>query len=381
MGKPYDVAVIGLGAAGSAAAFHLARRGKRVIGLERFWPAHDRGSSHGRTRIIRQAYFEHEDYVPLLLRAYELWRELEAESGRELLLVTGGLMIGSPGSSVVSGALESARAHGLPHRVLDGGDLGREFPQLRVEPGEIALLEPEAGILFPEDCVRAHLDLAVRRGAELRFGVEAAFPRDPLAPGDGPVEIDAGGERIEAGRVVVTAGAWTMRLLPSLDIPLSVERVFVLWLEPTSDAAAFAPGRFPIFIWKRPGEVFYGFPAVRGDGVKVAFHHGGRTVDPDHVPREVTEDEVARMRRALARAIPALDGRLLGASTCIYTNTKDEHFAIGLLGGGRVALASACSGHGFKFSSVVGEVLADLATAGTTRLPIGFLGLDRPSLR
>lgn len=377
----WDVAVIGLGAMGSAAACHLARRGKRVIGLERFWPGHDRGSSHGRTRITRVAYFEHPDYVPLLKRAHELWRDLELETGRDLLIETGGLMIGPRESAVVSGALESARRHGLRHRLLEGAELARAYPQFRFRPEDVALHEEDAGVLLPEECVRAHHELALRAGAELRFGAPASFVVDPRET-TGPVEIEANGQRILAEKVVVTAGAWMSSVLPKGSGPrLNVERNVVFWFEPLRDPGAFAPPRLPIWIWDYPGHVSYGIPAVKGDAPKVAFHHMREPTDPDHLRRSVSMEEVETMRVRLAKAIPDLNGRLVAASACLYTNTEDEHFAIGPIAGGRVIIASACSGHGFKMSSVVGEVLADLAADGRTRHPIGFLSLEREGLK
>jgi sarcosine oxidase len=351
----FDAAVVGLGEMGSAACYHLARRGLRVLGLERFGPAHDRGSSHGSSRIIRQAYFEHPDYVPLLLRAYELWRELQAESGMRLLLRTGGLMIGPEEGAVVSGALKSARRHALAHKLLTPAELRRMIPAF--EPvREVALYEPEAGVLFPEDCVVAHLDGARRRGAVLRFGALVE-------------SLDS----IPAERVVITAGAWASRFLPNL--PLSVERVLLYWFEP-GDVAPFAPDRFPIWIWDVPGLAFYGFPSLDGETVKVAFHHGGEPADPDALRREVARAEVDRMRERLRRTIPALDAPLRRAVACMYTNTPDEHFAIGLERPG-AAFAAGFSGHGFKFASVVGEILADLVVDGKTRHEIGFLSPRR----
>jgi sarcosine oxidase len=388
--RPFDVAVLGLGGMGSAAAYHLAKRGRRVIGLEQHWPAHDRGSSHGRTRIIRLAYAEHPDYVPLLHRAYELWRELEAASGARLLVETGGLMIGSPHRKIVKGALESARAHGLAHRVFTPEEAKRAFPAFRLRPGEVAFLDERAGVLFPEDCVRAHHQLAAHHGAELRFGVKARVLDDLAALPDRPVQIDAGGDRIEAERVVLAAGAWTSTVARGLAPTLEVDRQVVHWFEPRSDAAAFEAGRFPVFIWDLRGEgakpagasSFYGIPNVRAEGVKIGFHEARERVeDPDRLRREVAPAEIERVRAILAEALPELDGKHLASSACMYTNTRDEHFAIGLARGGRAVLASPCSGHGFKFASVVGEILADLAIGGSTRHPIGFLGLDRPGLR
>lgn len=248
MGKTYDVAVLGLGGMGSAAAAHLARRGLRVLGLEQHGPSHTLGSSHGRTRIIRLAYSEHPDYVPLLLRAYELWKELEQESGSRLLIETGGLLIGRPASSIVAGAVASAKAHGLAHRILEPQELSERYPVFRIRPGEVAFLDPRAGILFPEDSVRAHHQLAVHHGAELRFGTRARFVDDLAALPAGPVRLEANGDTIEAARVVLAAGAWTSALAGRVAPRLAVSRQVVHWFKPRSDPAALEASRLPIFI-------------------------------------------------------------------------------------------------------------------------------------
>jgi sarcosine oxidase len=369
----YDAIVLGLGGMGSAAAFQLARRGRRVLGIEQFAPAHDRGSSHGESRIIRQAYFESPVYVPLVLRAYELWHELAAESGRELLQTTGGLMIGAESSEVVQGSLESARRYGLPHRLLDTTEIRREFPVFNVTD-EAALYEEAAGALFPEECILAHLDRAAALGAELRF--ETPVSRWRVT--DGGVAVDAGGETHSAERLVITAGAWNGRVLGELGLPLEVERNVLHWFEPHEPAQrpAFAAERFPIFIWDRSERSrgsfpLFGLPRLHGEGVKVGFHHSDRMVEPDRLPREVSDAEVAEVRARLREQIPLLDGELLRSVVCMYTNTPDEHFVIGLHPRlPQVAIAGGFSGHGFKFASVVGEILADLAIDGATHHPI-----------
>jgi sarcosine oxidase len=355
-----DVIVLGLGGMGSAAAYHLAGRGLRVAGVEQFTPAHDRGSSHGGTRIIRKAYFEDPSYVPLLLRAYELWRELDPS----LLRVTGGLMLSRAGEPVFAGALASARQHGLAHEVYDAGALRRRYPSLRVADDLVGLYEADAGVLLPEACVRAHLAGAAARGADLRFGARVA------AWEPGAVRL-ATGEVLRAPRLVVAAGAWARDLL---GLPLRIERQWVMWVPP------LAPD-LPVFIWSVGSPVardIYGLPDVTGQGYKVGFHHGGETIDPDAPRRPVSAEEVAALRGVLRAHIPALDAEPLATGTCMYSNTPDEHFALGLLPGEPgVAVAAGFSGHGFKFCSVVGEILADLACEGGTRHPIGPFALER----
>ena len=343
----HDVTIIGLGAMGSAAAWQLAKRGLRVLGLEQFTPAHDRGSSHGRTRVIRQAYFEHADYVPLVLRAYELWREIEAETKRTLFVKTGGLMIGPETGPVFRGSVDSARKHGLRHRILSRADLGREYPFMRFRPEDVALWEDEAGVVFAEDAVLAFQDRARELGAELRFGVTSELPE---------------------GKVVLTAGSWLPRFAPQL--PLRIERQVMHWFD--------LPQRTPLFIWDYGKVPFYSIPDVRGDGVKIALHHAGATTTPETIRRDVGQDEIDEVRARLRETIPALAEGYRRSTTCLYTNTPDEHFAFGFLPGRKdVVVGSPCSGHGFKFASVVGEILADLVIDGKTRHPIAPFSLDR----
>lgn len=368
----YDVVVVGLGGSGSAAAYHLARRGRRVLGLERFGPLHDRGSSHGHTRIIRLAYFEHPDYVPLLRRAYELWEALARESGRELLRISGGLMIGPPDGLLVSGARRSALLHGLPHELLTPEEASTRFPAFHLEEGEVALYEPHAGILFPEACIEAHLQGAAARGAELHF----QEPVERWEAREDRVVVRTPRGTYEAGALVVTAGAWIGRILADLRLPLVVERQVVFWLTPRTPER-FGPECCPIFLWQVPDGFFYGIPALGGRGVKVARHHGGEPTDPDHV-RPPSPEEARWLLGYLERRLPEAAGLIEGMITCLYTNTPDEHFLIDRHPAyPNVVFASACSGHGFKFTATVGQILADLATQGRTQLPIEFLSVKR----
>lgn len=372
-----DVIVVGLGGMGSAAAAHLARRGRRVLGVEQFTPAHALGSSHGETRIVRQAYFEHPDYVPLARRAYELWDELgpRRPEGR-LLHRTGGLWLGRAESPVVAGAVLSAERWSMPYESLGADDVRRRYPQFRLQPDEQGVYEAVAGYVGPEDAIRAHLDVAAAHGAELRFGT-AVGGWDLV--GDG-VEVDVAGERFAADRLVLTAGAWTSQVLGPI-LPLRPVRRYVVFFEPIGDRAAFAPDRFPVFVFEtEPGDAIYGVPETSpGRGVKVGFHYRGTDVDPDRIDRTVSEEEIDALRAVLSERIPALAGRALDASVCMYTMTPDEHFVVGLLPAteARVVVAAGFSGHGFKFTPVVGEALADLAAGASTDLPIRFLAPDR----
>lgn len=374
----YDVIVAGLGGMGSSAAYHLAGRGKKVLGLERFDPAHDRGSSHGQSRIIRQAYFEDPAYVPLLMRAYELWERLEKETGEELMTLSGGLMIGPPESRTFTGSVASADEYGIPYEVFDAPELKRRYPAFEPTPGTVALFEKKAGFVRPEASVKAHLEGAASRGADLRFG-EEILGWEPTASG---VSVETASGEYEAERLVISAGAWAPKLLADLGLPLEVTRQILFWFDPTGGIDPFYSDRFPIFIWEpEDGNSFYSIPAHDGPrgGIKVAFFRAdGRPTDPDTIDREVHAEEVDFIRSYLARYVPALDGDLLYAKTCMYTNTPDEHFVVSTHPEyPQVAIAAGFSGHGYKFCSVVGEILADLASEGETDHPIDLFSPTR----
>jgi len=364
----FDTIVLGLGGMGSAAAYHLAKRGVRVLGLDQFDPAHTFGSSHGRSRVVRQAYFEDPRYVPLLLRSYELWRELEADAGLPLLHEVGGLMIGAPDSAVVRGSRHSAETYDLAHEILDAAEIRRRFPAVRPQDHEVALLEKRAGYVLCDDAVSAHLRLAGHFGAELRFQEKVL---DWEERGDlVRVRTDRGIH--EAGHLVIAPGAWAPEVLARLGLPLVVERQVLYWFQPAEGVDAFLPDRFPVFIWDSgDGATPYGFPSIDGPegGVKVAYYHAPEVeaCSPDRVDRTLRPAEIERMRAALATRIPALAGTFLRGSTCLYTNTPDLHFVIAPHPDcPRVTFAAGFSGHGFKFCPVVGEILADFATKGET---------------
>jgi sarcosine oxidase len=376
----YDVIVVGLGGMGSAAAYHLAARGARVLGLEKFGPAHDQGASHGGSRITRQSYFESPEYVPLLLRAYELWDRLAADSGRDVITLTGGVMVGRPESQTVAGSLLSARRWGLAHEMLDAAALRRRFPTLNPEPGEVALYESKAGFVRPEETVRAHLTLAAKHGAELHY-------REPMqsfrATPEGGVRVETESGSYTAGRLVITPGPWAPQLLADLGVPFTIERQVQYWFQPAGGVAPFRPDRHPIYIWEdASGTQIYGFPAIDGPdgGAKVAFFRRGVVTTPETIDRTVHDDEIRAMAERTARNLPDLPGTFLRAKTCLYSNTPDEHFVIaGHPAHEAVTVACGFSGHGFKFVPVVGEILADLATTGTTAHPIGLFDPRRLS--
>jgi sarcosine oxidase len=367
-----EVIVAGLGAHGSAAAYALASRGAEVLGFDRFSRGHTLGSSGGLSRIIRLAYYEHPHYVPLLRRAWTLWRELEHASAEALLTETGGLYAGPPDGELVSGALESARAHDLAHEVLDTVALRERYPLFDWLDGWTGIYERQAGWLAPERCIEAQLALAERHGARLRFDE----PIERWESANEGVRIFTPSGTYEAGHLVLAAGAWMPQLAPSLATELSVERNVLFWFEPRADRDAFA--QLPIYIVEDTDRIFYGFPYDREHGLKVAGLHFGDPADPDRLDREPSPADEERVRAWLRRRLPLADGARREAKVCMYTNTPDAHFIIDFLpGDSRVVVASACSGHGFKFASVVGEIVADLVLQGSTEHPIDFLSAAR----
>ena len=367
-----DVIVAGLGAHGSAAAYHLASRGASVLGFERFARGHTLGSSGGLSRIIRLSYYEQADYVPLLRRAWALWRDLESVSGEQLLTQTGGLYVGEPGGELFAGALASAREHELAHEVLDTAALRSRYPLFDWADGWQGVFEEQAGWLAPERCIETHLRMAERNGATLRF-------EEPIERWESTfsgIRVTTRGGSFEAPQLIIAAGAWLPQLAPSLASLFTIERNVLFWFEPRGERDAFA--RLPVYIVDDTDRMYYGFPYVEGQGVKVAGLHFGDPGDPATLDRNVSSQDEDRVRTWLARRLPLANGERRDAKVCMYTNSPDGHFVIDhLLDDSNVIVASACSGHGFKFSSVVGEILADLAIDGATRHAIEFLSLER----
>jgi sarcosine oxidase len=375
MSERYDVIVIGLGGMGSASAFHLARRGARVLGLEQFTPLHEQGSSHGLSRIIRLAYHEHPSYVPLLRRAYELWHELEAQAGEELLVTTGCLEGGPEDGPIFRGAREAAELHDLEHEVLDATELRRRYPAYAALGDDVRVVwQPDGGFLIPEATMQAHLDGARRAGADLRF--EA--PVTGWEPVGDRVRVTAANGTYEADRLVICAGAWTRGLIPSLAEQTVPERQVLAWLTPRRPER-FTPDRFPVFVIEVPEGSYYGFPSHAGHGLKVGwYHHFREPIDPDDPDRSTRDDDEAALRGFVERYLPEGAGPTEMLKTCIFTNSPDEHFLIDRLPDApQVSVAAGFSGHGYKFCSVVGEVMADLAIDGSTRHDIGLFRLDR----
>lgn len=374
--RSYNAIVIGLGAMGSATLYHLARRGWRVLGLEQYTPANPHGSSHGDSRIIREMYFEHPLYVPLVQRSYELWSDLERESGRPLMTINGGLMIGPRDGEIVKGTLRSATEHNLPSEILNSSEARKRFPAFQFSDELVAVVDPRAGFLDPEACVNTHVELAKKAGSETRFG-ESAISWIP--DGDG-VRVKTIAGQYSADFLVVAGGAWNKNLLRDISLDLKIERQVMFWLEPDGDPARYEKDRFPVYAYEyKPGHICYGFPRL-SKGVKASVMHSGEIAsDPENVRRSIDEDEIELLRSALRPVLPGLSNAPVRESgTCIFTNTSDEDFLIDFHPAYKqVLISSPCSGHGFKFSSAIGELQADLLTAGKTRFDISPFRLDR----
>lgn len=357
---------------GSAAVYQLAKRGVRVLGLERYDIPHSMGSSHGVNRIIRMAYFEHPDYVPLLRRAYELWRQLESESGERLLVITGGIDAAPPEHPVFEGSLQSCRLHDLTHETLTAAEVNNRFPGYRLPEGHMAVYQPDGGYVMSERCISAHVTRALEMGGEVH-GREAVVGWE--IRGD-KVEVVTEHSRYHADKLVVTAGAWSGRfgIPPSLAVP---ERQVLGWFQPLVPDR-FRPDTFPIFNLEIEAGHYYGFPVETVPGFKIGlYHHLREDVDPDLVDREPSAADVAALREAVDEVFPDASGPVLSLKTCLFTNSPDEHFIIDRLADApSVVVAAGFSGHGFKFASVVGEILADL-TAGETGHDISLFSLDR----
>ena len=361
---------------GSASVHHLARRGRRVLGLEQFEALHPQGSSHGLTRIIRLAYHEHPSYVPLLRRAYELWHDLEARTGQQLLITTGALEGGPADGATFLGSLEAAELHDLPHEVLDAAELQRRYPFRNLDPSTRAVLQPDGGFLLAEPTMRAHLDEAAADGADLRFG-EAVLGWEPI--GTDGVRVRTTQSTYQADRLVVAAGAWLRTLVPALAELATPERQVLGWFTPMRPEA-FGPDRLPVFLIDvEGGKHYYGFPTHDGHGLKIGwYHHFREAIDPADPDRSTRPDDEAALRQFVERYLPDGAGATEMLTTCIFTNTPDEHFIVDALPDApQVVVVSPCSGHGYKFCSVIGEIAADLVIDGSTRHDIGLFRLDR----
>jgi sarcosine oxidase len=373
----YDVIIAGIGGMGSAAAWQLARRGLRVLGLEQYDIPHSHGSSHGVSRIIRLPYYEHPAYVPLLQRAFALWREAQAASGRELMVTTGSIDASPEDDPLFQGALTSARLHDLPHEVLTGAAVNERFPGYKLPGDHRAIYQPQGGLIASERSIVAHVELAQAQGADIR--AREKLLHWEAHPGGEGVEIVTSKGRYKAARLVVTAGAWMADLVPQLAGIALPERQVLAWLQPKRPDY-FGPDRFPVFNLQVEEGRYYGLPVYDVPGFKFGrYHHQNETGAAGSISREPDAADETLLRAFGERYFPAGSGATMALRSCMFTNTPDEHFILDHHPNhAQVVLASPCSGHGFKFCSVIGEIIADLASGdGTTRHDIGFLGLGR----
>ncbi len=376
----FDLIIIGCGGVGSAAAYYAAERGLRVLALERFEAVHARGSSHGDTRVIRQAYFEHPDYVPLLKRAYSLWEQLEQRISRQLFYHTGLVEVGPESGVLIQGVRQSAAMHQLPLAEIDRGEFKERFPGFVLPEDCVAVFESNAGFLLVEECIRHYIGEAQRLGADMRFNQPVrgwSVQRNEIC-------ITTDSEKFYAPRLVVAAGAWANEVLADLGLPLHVLRKHLHWYPVKTPTAYGLQNHAPTFFYETSAGYFYGFPVRNERGLKVAQHSGGTTVqDPLTVDRSVDVAELEQVDRFLRAHLPDVAIPATDHSVCMYTMTPDEHFIVDQhFDHPQIAIAAGLSGHGFKFASVLGESLVQLAIDGKTSVPMEFLSLrrfDRPS--
>lgn len=370
----FDIIIIGAGAFGSSTAYYLSKTGKKVLVLDRFKPPHDKGSSHGQTRVIREAYFENPIYVPLLQRSYQLWSNLEMASGKELLIKTGGLMLGKRDSHVVTGTLESARINNLTCELLNEREVKNKFPAFHPTDQTYGVYEKNAGILFPERCIETYLSLA--QGEKTTFNFEEIVTK--VEHDSTEITVVTNKSIYTSHKIIISTGSWINELIADLNIPLQVSRQVLFWFKLNNvDTTHYSMPNFPIYIWNTDNnEHFYGFPDL-GNGFKIALHDKGENTDPNKLNREVRIDEISKMKSLIKLYFNA-ESTYINSSVCMYTNTPDDDFIIDYHPSNKnIIIASPCSGHGFKFSSVVGELISDMVTGKPIEFDLSPFRLSR----
>jgi sarcosine oxidase len=373
--KTFDVIVVGVGTMGAAACYQLAKRGVSVLGLEKYDIPNAMGAAAGYSRMIRLAYFEHPDYVPLLRRSYELWEQLQSDIGREVIKITGGVLMGPPGAEVLEGSLRSVRQHDLPHELLDAKEAAKRFPQFRLPEDYSCLHDHRAGLVIPERAVAGYAELALGGGAELH-GQEGVISWEPSKEG---VVVRTHKGQYSAGKILFCGGAWTEKLVRDLGVPLTVTRQPLVWVWP-KDPSLFGLGKMPVWIMEhRDGSNHYGFPMLPDNpGFKLASHKRTAPTDADTLERNVIDSDEENVRWVLRDHIPQADGPVLSVRVCMYTNSPDHQFIIDHHPSlANVTVACGFSGHGFKCASGLGEVLSQMVLDGKSKLPMDFLGLKR----
>jgi sarcosine oxidase len=377
----YDVIVIGVGSMGSSACWFLAQRGYTVLGLEQFEISHEKGSHTGQSRIIRKAYFEHPDYVPLLEHAYENWRAFENETGAVMYEQTGIVYMGDPETETMKGIRESAFLHSVSIKYPSLTHAREQFPAFRIPGNFQVIVEPDSGFVTPERAISMYASEAVKKGAVIKTNEPVTEWKQEA----GIIKVTGATGEYTCDKLIITAGSWASKIIPTLPTELKVTKQMLAWVNPKK-REPFLLGNFPCWFIQDPElGLFYGFPVLPEGrfggpaGLKLAHHFPGEISDPDHVSKEIPANTEENIRHILSKYIPDADGPVIDIKTCLYTYSRDEHFIIDHLPGSnqRVTVACGFSGHGFKFAPVVGEVLADLAMKGKTDLPVGFLSLDR----
>ena len=383
----FETIVIGLGAMGSASVYQLSKKNNKFLGLDQFAPPHKLGSTHGETRITRQAIGEGEEYVPLSLRSYEIWEELERKTGKNLLTITGGLIVGSDSAQSLHGSrrflqttIDTARKFNISHSVLTSDELKERFPQFRIEDNYIGYYEDKAGFLRPELCVETQIELARQQGARINFN-EKVRQLVPLT--DGSVEVRTDKGIYNANKVIVSAGPWITEIFPEYTDLFKVYRQVLYWFDlPENSPTEYLPENFPVFIFVGTGENdIYGFPAIDGSngGLKVAFEEYVTDTTPEKINREITEEETKRAyNKYIARHLPELNNKCVKAAACLYTVTSDSRFVIDTHPEHlNIIIASPCSGHGFKHSAAIGEALSELAINGKSNFDLSAFKISR----
>jgi sarcosine oxidase len=365
--------VIGVGGIGSATLYHLAQRGADVLGIDQFPAGHDKGSSHGDSRLIRLVYFEHPDYVPLIHSAFTLWRELEQASGDALLQMTGLLQAGPEGGDVIDGLLRAASTHNLTMERLDAATANDRFPGISLKPEQTAIFDQNAGILRVEECVKTHVRLAQNQGAQLKSGLVTGWKQQKNR-----IAISVGKETLYCKKLIITPGAWASTLLPALNPFLEIRRKSLFWFNEHKPEYQ-VQNQFPVFFIEDKGHNYYGFPAIDEKGVKVADHQGGRTLSgPTALDKSIDETELKDICNAITKYLPGVTHSLSHHTNCMYTMSRDEHFIVGQYpDSANVHFVAGLSGHGFKFATVLGQIMADLSITGATNHPVSFLSPKR----
>jgi len=377
----FDVIVIGVGSMGSATCYYLSKRGYKVLGLEQFDISHEFGSHAGQSRIIRKAYFEHPAYVPLLEGAYKNWKTFEQETGEQLYFKTGLLYAGTSSNEMITGVKQSATLYNIELELLKNADAVKRFPQFLFPKSFEILFEPEAGFLPPEKSIRLYASQAKKNGAIIKTNERVIeWKKDGTN-----IIVKTDKSSYQCNKLIITAGAWAGKMIPHFSDKIKVTRQFVAWIK-TNDDRRFTLNNFPCWMIGDDEQrgCYYGFPLLdtkfgEPAGLKLAHHFPKEVTDPYKVDRRATENDIQDLKYCLDKYLPGVFDSILHTKICLYANSPDENFIIDKLPGYEENVSIACgfSGHGFKFASVIGEILADLAIEGKSNLPIEFLNAKR----